>query len=134
MFGWSMKPPAGLGVAAGRLAACPASPNCVCSQSSVGDARHTVAPFRIVGDAHAAWERLVNLLAQQPRTQITARTPTYLHAECATRLRFIDDIEFLLDAAAGLIHVRSASRLGRSDLGHNRRRVEQLRGLFEAAG
>jgi uncharacterized protein (DUF1499 family) len=63
------------------------------------------------------------------------QSPDYLYAQCSTRwLKFTDDVEFYLDASAGVIHVRSASRIGRSDLGVNRARVEALRARFAAGG
>lgn len=132
MIGRFSKKPSGLGVTDGRLAPCPRSPNCVSSQADPADRVHFVEPFRFAGDAAAAWERLVSMVSSQPRTNVTVRTDQYLHAEFTTPLlRFVDDIEFLLDAAAGVIRVRSASRIGRSDLGTNRRRVERLRRAFE---
>jgi uncharacterized protein (DUF1499 family) len=55
-------------------------------------------------------------------------TPGYLHAECRSALfGFVDDLELHLRVSEGVIAVRSASRLGYSDLGVNRRRVEILR-------
>ena len=114
-----------------RLKPCPPKPNCVCSQ---GDAspRHRVAPFAVSGDPAEAFARLKTLLESKPRTRIVAATDDYLHAVCRTRLGFPDDVECLLSAAEGVIHVRSASRLGYSDWGVNRRRVEALRRRFQA--
>lgn len=113
----------------GRLPDCPGSPNCVNSQA--GD----VAPLTFEGDGAAALERLANLLVEAlPRTEIVERQPDYLHAECRSLVfRFVDDLQCLLDEPAGLIHLRSASRLGHSDLGVNRRRIETLRAAWEAA-
>lgn len=69
-----------------------------------------------------------------PRTRIRRDEAAYLHAEFRSLIfRFVDDVEFLLDADAGVIHVRSASRLGYSDLGVNRRRVEAIRQAFSAS-
>jgi uncharacterized protein (DUF1499 family) len=86
------------------------------------------------GGPAQAFDRLERLVASLPRTRIVTRTSEYLHAEFTTRLlRFTDDVEFLLDEKAGAIHVRSASRIGHSDLGTNRRRVETIRRLFEPA-
>jgi uncharacterized protein (DUF1499 family) len=44
---------------------------------------------------------------------------------------FVDDVEFLADRASGVVHVRSASRLGRRDFGVNRARIEELRAILE---
>ena len=63
-----------------------------------------------------------------PRTKIVTENETYLYAEFASNLMgFVDDVEFYLDKTAGVIHVRSASRLGQSDLGVNRQRIEAIR-------
>lgn len=122
------KKPDNLGVKDGRLAACPPSPNCVCSQD--GD-EHAIEPFAFGGDAEAAWVRLKQVLAEYPRTKVVSESDGYLHAECTSLVfRFVDDVEFFLDREKGLIHVRSASRAGRSDLGVNRKRVEQMRQAF----
>src|SRR5206468_84351 len=96
------------------------------------DSRHAVEPLRFTDDPEEAWQRLKAVLASLPRTRIVAATDGYLHAECTSRVfRFVDDLECLLDRDAKLIHVRSASRAGRSDLGVNRRRVEAIRRAFE---
>jgi uncharacterized protein (DUF1499 family) len=121
--------PENLGVNDGRLGPCPSSPNCVCSQD--GGEQHAIEPITFDGDADAAWARLKRVLAEQPRTKIVVESEGYLHAESASLVfRFVDDVEFLLDRERGLIHVRSASRVGRSDLGVNRQRVEQIRQAF----
>ena len=74
-----------------------------------------------------------SLLEAVPRTRIITATDDYLHAVCRTRLGFPDDVECLLSPEGGVIHVRSASRLGYSDWGVNRRRVEDLRRRFQGA-
>lgn len=124
--------PADLGAAEGRLRPCPESPNCVCSCAEPGDA-HAVAPIAFTGGAAEAWARMGEVLAAQPRAVVVAETDTYRHVEFTTRVfRFVDDVELLLDRDAKVIHVRSASRVGRSDLGANRRRVEAIRAAFAA--
>lgn len=121
--------PTNLGVRDGKLAACPASPNCVCSTDS--DSDHTIEPLTFSDPPEAAWDRLRQILTAMPRTRIVTDDATYLHAECTSLLfRFVDDLEFLLDPAAQRIHVRSASRAGHSDLGVNRARVEAIRSAF----
>lgn len=122
--------PAHLGVTEGRLARCPSSPNCVCSQDS-GD--HGIEPLAFKGDSASAWARLKEVVAARPRTSLVEETDSYLHAECTSLLfRFVDDLEFQLDSEASRIHVRSASRSGHSDLGVNRKRVEEIRTAFES--
>jgi uncharacterized protein (DUF1499 family) len=118
------------GLVQGRLADCPRSPNCVSSEAV--DDRHRVEPLRYAGSAEEARSRLLEILGRLPRTRVVTQSEHYVHAEAQSRwFRFIDDIEFLIDPAAGLIHVRSAARVGYSDAGVNRERVERIRQEFE---
>ncbi len=88
-------------------------------------------PIPYVGDADAALTRLKAVLAARPRTTVVEQSGDYLRAEAVSRVfRFVDDVEFLLDRDAKAIHFRSASRLGRSDLGVNRKRMEEIRKAF----
>jgi uncharacterized protein (DUF1499 family) len=120
--------PADLGPRDGRLKPCPGTPNCVCTFDA-GDA--AIEPLTFDGDAAAAWERLKAVLKGRPRTRVVTETDEYLHVECTSLIfRFVDDVEFLLDAAGRKIHFRSKSRAGRSDLGVNRARMEAIRGAF----
>lgn len=76
--------------------------------------------------------RVSAVVLSLPGARIETATDTYLHASVKTQLfRFVDDLELLLDSEAGLVHVRSASRIGSWDLGANRRRVERLRRKLE---
>jgi uncharacterized protein (DUF1499 family) len=123
MFDW--RRPNNLGVKDGRLAPCKRSPNCVSSQADPADSEHYIAPIPFTGTM-ADLRRLVESMARA--TVITAQD-NYLYAEYRTRLlRYVDDVELYLDK--GLVHVRSASRLGRRDFGVNRKRVEDLRALI----
>ena len=123
------KRPTNLGVQGGKLASCPSSPNCVSSQASDN---HAIAPLRFSGDAQAALRKLKAVVEAMPRTRIIDSKPDYLYAEFSTALMgFVDDVEFYCDGKA--IQVRSASRLGYSDLGVNRKRVEAIREAFERA-
>lgn len=117
--------PANLGSKDGRLVACPSSPNCVSSQAD--DDRHRIAPLALRGNPDEAWARLRELLAAWPDTRVVDSGPDYLRVEFRTRLGFVDDAEFALERQTRVIHVRSASRVGYSDLGKNRGRVEELR-------
>jgi len=117
------------GEALHTLAPCPASPNCVCSRA--GDRSHFIEPLRYTGNAERAWQRLKAALGSESRLTIAEDSGDYLHAEARSLLfRFVDDIEFLLDPGEGVIQVRSASRVGYSDFGVNRRRVERIRKAF----
>lgn len=121
-----------MGLSDGRLRPCPDSPNCVSSDAQ--DA-HAIAPFRLKGDPVRAWEVLREALGQIPRVTVVVRTSDYLHATFTTRwLRFVDDVEFQLRAAEGIVALRSASRVGYLDFGTNRRRIEWLRERLRGAG
>jgi len=112
------------------LAPCPESPNCVSSQAK--DQAHLTAPLRYSGDPGAAWRRLQSALGAESRIAIIEDTGGYLHVEARSLVfRFVDDVEFLLDSEHGVIQVRSASRVGYSDFGVNRRRVERIRKAFD---
>ena len=125
-------PPSALGVHDGRLAACPASPNCVSSQA--GDDEHRVAPLAYTGDATAALKKLAGVVAAQSGTSIVAQHDRYLYATFQSPLMgFVDDVEFVVDPARSVIEVRSASRLGHSDFGVNRKRIETLRAALAEA-
>lgn len=123
------KRPNNLGVKNGKLAPCPPSPNCVCSQAS--DSLHQIASLRFTSTPEQALSQLKSIITSLPRTKIIAETESYLYAEFKTALMgFVDDVEFYLDRNSNIIHVRSASRLGYGDLGVNRQRIEKIRALF----
>ena len=117
-----------------RLKPCPESPNCVCSHTPSSRRQHAIAPLTITGDVDTAMARLARVVSSLPRSRVHKQEEGYLWVVCTTALlRFRDDVEFELDRDAAVIHVRSASRLGYSDLGVNRRRVETIRERFEQA-
>lgn len=116
----------------GELQPCPSSPNCVSTQANPTD-KHYLSPLAVAGEASVI-SRVAAVLSALPRTKIVEQTDTYLHAEVRSRVfGFVDDVEFAYDAAAGLLHFRSASRVGRSDLGVNRKRMKDLSARLEAA-
>jgi len=109
-----------------RLQGCPNSPNCVSSQAIRTSQR--ILPLSFHGNIQETTKQLRLLVQKLPFTTIIADQPTYMLVEFRSRwFRFIDDVEFLLDVDAQLIHVRSASRRGYYDLGVNRRRIEAIR-------
>ncbi|WP_353930563.1 DUF1499 domain-containing protein [Okeanomitos corallinicola TIOX110] len=115
-----------LGIDNDHLALCPASNNCVVSQN--GDAKHSIEPIVYHVDRDQAKETLLKVLTVVPRTEVVEKTDNYIHALSKSRIfKFIDDVEFYLPADESVIHIRSASRVGESDLGVNRRRMEQIR-------
>jgi len=123
------KRPTNLGHGTGRLAPCKTSPNCVSSQADPADAEHYIAPIALKGQQIAQVRKAVESM---PRTTVVRVEPGYLYAEFRSKLMgFVDDVEFLADPSTGVVHVRSASRLGRRDFGVNRKRVEALRAILE---
>lgn len=117
--------------AAPALPPCPNKPNCVSTQAT--DA-HAIAPIRYRSSQQEAMRRLLAVLRTMPRMTLVEAGPASVRAEFRTRLfRFVDDAQFLFDDKAKTIHFRSASRVGHSDLGVNRRRMEAIRKAFEAA-
>lgn len=122
--------PKNLGIRDGRLAACPAKPNCVCSQSD--SRQHRIEPLKYSGAPERAMARLQEMVERMPRTSLIDKVEGYLYFQCASKLLgFVDDLEFYCQPEESCIHVRSASRLGYSDMGVNRKRVETIREEFE---
>jgi len=122
----SGKRPINLGVSDGELALCPDTPNCVSSDAK--DAKHQIQNFTIGRTSDDAWQIVRELVLKLPRTKIVNESDGYLHAECQSAVfGFVDDFELYLHPGNEFISIRSAARLGFSDLGVNRKRVEQLR-------
>jgi uncharacterized protein (DUF1499 family) len=127
------KAPGDLGLKDGKLKRPSLTENSVTSQADLWPehprrAYASIAPFKISGDGSAEMAKIVAALQAMPRTTIVQQDGGYIYAQCTTRLlKFTDDVEFILDKAAGAIHVRSASRLGQKDFGINRARIEQIR-------
>lgn len=120
--------PTNIGINNGKLAACPATPNCVSSQAPTNDIEHAIAPLQLTGDPATAMANLKQVIQSMPRTTIIKETNDYLYVEFASKLMgFVDDVEFYIDSSTQTIQVRSASRLGQSDLGVNRQRIEEIR-------
>lgn len=119
--GWNMTNPR-------TLRTCPDKPNCVSTQAT--DENHAIAPFQYKKSPAEAKEALKAVLTTLPRTKLVDEDESYLHYEFTSLLlRFVDDVEFLFDDPTKTVHFRSASRTGYSDLGVNRKRMEQVRTL-----
>jgi uncharacterized protein (DUF1499 family) len=131
ILGCAGERPNNLGAKGDSLAACPTSPNCVSSQAT--DEGHRILSLTFSGDPDTAFARLEQVLSERSDTTISEEKPGYLRVELRT-IFFVDDGEFLLDRTHSVIHIRSASRLGYSDLGKNRSRMEEIRRQFIAAG
>ncbi|NUN66242.1 DUF1499 domain-containing protein [Pseudanabaena biceps] len=130
IFSFSGTRPTNLGVTPdGKLLSCPDSPNCVSSQDR--DAEHQIAPLAFTGDPAQALENLKAVVTSMPRAKIISAEGNYIYAEFTSAfMGYVDDVEFYLNADKGIIEVRSASRLGKSDLGVNRDRIESIRSKF----
>jgi len=120
----SQKAPEYLGLEQGLLRPCPDSPNCVCSEEhSQSSEQHAVAPIKA---RYGAWQKLSMIITELGGV-IEQDDGSYLHATFTTPVfRYVDDVELRLDADHGVIHVRSASRVGHSDFGENRKRIEHI--------
>ncbi|GJM13365.1 MAG: hypothetical protein DHS20C12_17680 [Pseudohongiella sp.] len=114
------EPPQNIGVINGRLTACPESPNCVSSYES--SEQHSIAALS------ANLSQIQDVLLAMDEANIVEQSGNYLYAEFTSSLMgYVDDVEFLFDAGSNTTQVRSASRLGYSDLGANRKRIEAIR-------
>lgn len=132
-------PPNNLGVRDGRLKAPSGGPNSVSSQAALYPEHPMreyaqITPFALRGDASATMAKLRAIVAAMPGAHIVKSDGDYLYAQFTTRLMgFVDDTEFWFDPAAGVIQVRSSSRVGRKDLGVNRGRVDAIRAQLAAS-
>lgn len=120
------------GLVDGKLQPCPSTPNCVGSEYP-GDDKRYVEPLELAGEpATDALQRLARIVEQQGGV-IEARDANYLSAVFKSSVfGFADDFEASVDAAGGMLHIRSASRVGRDDFGANRERIEAIRKLWQA--
>jgi len=134
LFSFSGTAPTDLGVTDGRLKPCPDTPNCVCSQAPADDKEHVIAPFTYTGSAKDAIARLKQIIEGMERSTINVVSDDYLYAEFSSKLMgFVDDVEFYAMPGESVIHTRTAARLGKSDLGVNRKRTEEIRQQFLAS-
>lgn len=107
------------------LPPCPDTPNCVSTETARESQRVPTVPFT---DApQAALARAKAALLAEPRTTVTSERDGYLHAECTSFVfRFVDDVDIMVDSVAHVYRLRSASRVGRGDLGVNRKRIARI--------
>ena len=119
-----------LGLKDGKLNQCPESPNCVCTYAS--DDVHAIAPIEYSGSEESAIAAAEAALSSLRGIKILESEGNYLRATATTLImRYVDDVEVYVDDEAKQIHFRSASRVGYSDLGANRKRMENFRSAFE---
>ena len=128
--GCSGKIPDTIGVRQSALADCPKTPNCVSTEAL--DGSHKIDPFRLKGDPGIKWPEVIRTASSLPRSKVIKSTDDYVHLECRSLVfRFVDDLELYLTSSEGLVSIRSAARLGKSDFGVNRERVELLRKMLK---
>lgn len=133
LFSFSGTQPKDLGVNDGKLKGCPDTPNCVNSQAPASDKEHAIAPLTYTGSSTDAINRLKTIIEGMERSKINEVTDSYLYAEFSSKLMgFVDDVEFYAPPGESIIHTRSAARLGKSDLGVNRKRTEEIRSQFSS--
>lgn len=124
-------PPPGLGPSEDGLAECPDTPNCVCSDCEQSD---KLPPLEFFSEPAVAKAALKGALAKM-KIEVIAEQENYLHAVATTPImRYRDDLEFLIEPEEKKIQFRSASRLGKSDLGKNRARLKEIFALLEKEG
>ena len=131
---WSARTaPAAAGLVNGRLAVCDAAPHCVCSDAGErADTLHWVDAITVPALADDTRWRLIREVLAASGGAVEREQANYLHATYTSRLlRFVDDVELRMDGAQ--LHIRSSSRVGYSDLGANRQRVEDLRARLNVA-
>jgi uncharacterized protein (DUF1499 family) len=115
------------------LAPCPDKNNCVSTEATTD--KHRMAPVPFSDSAEQALARVRAALLEEPRITIVGEETGWLKAEARSRIfRFVDDVEFIIDADAKLIRFRSASRVGESDLGVNRKRMTRISERLRASG
>ena len=122
-----------IGLENDRLKGCPDKPNCVSTSSPADDRRHAISPMLLPpdSDGQAAMVILEDLVRQIPKSRIITSQGGYLHAEVRSRtFDFVDDVEFYVRPGSNSVEMRSASRVGYSDLGANRKRIEGIRKRF----
>jgi uncharacterized protein (DUF1499 family) len=118
--------PDNLGVTNGKLAKCPDSPNCVSTQAD--DEAHRMDAIPMSGNNEAIVAKIKSVIQTDfPRARLVSEMNNYLHFEFTSAIfRFVDDVEFLVDDKGSVVNFRSASRVGHSDLGANRKRMEKI--------
>ena len=125
-MGKSKKP---IGIVNGKLHPCPKSPNCVSTQAV--EENQKIEPINYSGDLEDAKAKIIGIINSLKRSKIITNEENYIHIEFRTAtFRFVDDVEFLFDDKEKIIHFRSRARMGYSDMGVNRKRMEEITKLF----
>ena len=126
MLSFSSATPTNLGVTEGKLAPCPESPNCVSTQTDSQE--HLLPSIAWAGSIEEAIKQIKQVVERDfPRAKLVDEAPDYLRFEFSSLIfRFVDDVEFYVEQTATEIHFRSASRVGHSDLGANKSRMQKI--------
>ena len=125
--------PQDLGVQNGHLKGCPPSPNCV--STTAVDEKHKIDPINVPSDMMMARKKIEKILNETTNAKIIDKNENYFQVEYTSKLlRFVDDVELFLDEKEKKIQMRSSSRLGHSDFGVNRSRLENIRFQFHQMG
>jgi len=123
-------PPSNIGLKEGKLSPCPESPNCVSTQCN--DRQHGIKALSFHRSRAETMAAILTVVGKMKRTTVITQREDYLHVEYRTKMGFVDDVEFYLDESTQTVHFRSASRIGYSDLGANRKRMEEFTALYRA--
>ena len=129
LFSFHGKRPDNLGVTDLKLGSCPDTPNCVSTQDE--DEQHKIEPLPLSSSPQDAIAKLANIINSMEGGEVITQSNDYIHAEFTSKIMgFRDDIEFYIGPQNPVIQVRAAARLGKSDLGVNRKRIEAIRQAF----
>lgn len=127
--------PPQLGADGGNLSPCPRTPNCVSTQAPMAAGTHRVEPIILAEEPSEAFRKIRRWIDAEPGGEIVEDdSPRYLRAEFRSKLfGFVDDLELLAaeEQERWILHMRSAARVGRGDMGVNRKRYESLRALLK---
>ena len=132
LFSFHGKRPDNLGVTDLKLGSCPNTPNCVSTQDE--DEQHKIEPLAFNSSPSDAIAKLASVIKAMEGSEIIVQSNDYIHAEFTSKIMgFRDDVEFYIGPQTQVIQVRAAARLGKSDLGVNRKRIEAIRKGFNDA-
>lgn len=120
-----------LGMVGKQFHTCPQTPNCVSTMANPKDEEHFIAPLAYTGSREKAQARLETLLQELPRQKLIKKQSDYWHYEFrSAMMKFVDNVEFYFPEREKVIHMRSASELGYSDHGVNRKRLTAIQKAF----
>ena len=114
------------------LKACGKKPNCA-SSTSPKDSRHYFPAIKMETPEQtlALWQKLPEIMKKVPLV-LQSSKQDYMHFTAHSKLLgFVDDVEFGLFEEEGVIQLRSASRVGYSDLGANKKRLQKIMKLIK---